>query len=569
MNAVASFEHFTSQVHAFLTECPNACVSKGVNERLDDLPDPSLAALAGRAERARELLRILDGLRLAHDDLGTALDADLARLLLESEEHNLTYRFNDKTTAEQMPCAGDDVGDGIFVLFVNDPRAPEERLRNILCRIEKIPSYFTALLERLDTPIARWVAMDVEKVRGLAALFDTIHSWAESIGWAQCGKLAIAVQSAKEASHAYCEALQAMPTTENLHVGDETTRRIVALRGIDKSLTELHEIARRFLSETREQVEALRVVLVRKYALPESSTASEVQKFLAAKYRLDVGTDFSKVLERYETERERVLAYILERDLFPVFAEQDMQILQTPPFMAPSLPAGAMFPAPPFRAGTLTSNIYLTLSEELLAEHTELSIPAMMIHEGIPGHHLQLATAARHRSIIRRHVEAMDQAEGWTTMLEDYMLDIGYLGELTDEARFVGKLDLSRIGARVAIDLFMMSGDKGYLDVGVDCDISSDDPFVAAGNLLAKVTGFVPGRVQAELNWYSQERGYPLCYLTGNSLVWELKRDFIRASEDAMSREDIDRCFHRSFLEAGNMPVSFLRRAFTQQGLLG
>ena len=76
-------------------------------------------------------------------------------------------------------------------------------------------------------------------------------------------------------------------------------------------------------------------------------------------------------------------------------------------------------------------------------------------------------------------------------------------------------------------------------------------------------------RVQAELNWYSQERGYPLCYLAGNRMVWELKREVIRANEAAMSQEDIDRRFHQVFLNAGNMPVTFLRRVFEERGLLG
>ncbi len=133
----------------------------------------------------------------------------------------------------------------------------------------------------------------------------------------------------------------------------------------------------------------------------------------------------------------------------------------------------------------------------------------------------------------------MHHAEGWTTMLEDYMLDMGYMGELTDEARFVGKRDISRIGARVAIDLFFMTGEKDFIDIGVPCDLSSDDPFEAAGNLLTAVTGFVPGRVQAELNWYSQERGYPFSYLTGNRMVWDLKRDVAAAS--GLSGVELDR----------------------------
>jgi uncharacterized protein (DUF885 family) len=212
--------------------------------------------------------------------------------------------------------------------------------------------------------------------------------------------------------------------------------------------------------------------------------------------------------------------------------------------------------------------VYLTLSEELLDEHTELAIPNMMIHEGIPGHHLQLATAAGHPSVVRRHMDAMDQAEGWTTRLEDYMLDVGYLSELADEARLIGKRDINRIGARVVIDLFFMTGERDYLDVGVPYDDSSNDPFALAGSLLRAVTGFVPSRVQAELNWYSQERGYPLSYLTGNRMVLELEQDVAKANTQSTECYALDRRFHQVFLNAGNMPVRFLRRAFEHEGLL-
>ena len=236
--------------------------------------------------------------------------------------------------------------------------------------------------------------------------------------------------------------------------------------------------------------------------------------------------------------------------------------------MRPSIPAGAMTPPAPFRAGTATSLIFLTLSEELLDEHTELTIPVMMIHEGVPGHHLQLATASKHPSLIRRHVMANDHAEGWTTMLEDYMLDRGYLEALADEARFCAKRELNRIGARVAIDLFFMTGERDYLDVGLGIERGQPDPFDAAGELLAVVTGFTPGRVQAELNWYSLERGYPLSYLTGNQLVARLRRDMHAARAADLSSERIDRLFFERYLRSGNMPLSFLRRVLRREGLI-
>ena len=45
----------------------------------------------------------------------------------------------------------------------------------------------------------------------------------------------------------------------------------------------------------------------------------------------------------------------------------------------------------------------------------------------------------------------MDLAEGWTTMLEDYMLDQGYAA-MTAEVRFMAKREICRLAARVGID---------------------------------------------------------------------------------------------------------------------
>ena len=88
---------------------------------------------------------------------------------------------------------------------------------------------------------------------------------------------------------------------------------------------------------------------------------------------------------------------------------------------------------------------------------------------------------------------------------------------------------------------------------------SSDDPFVKAGALLQSVTGFVDARVQAELNWYSRERGYPLSYLTGNHLMWSLKKTYIERHGAGL---ETDRQFHRSILREGNVPLALLHELF-------
>ncbi len=564
-----TFETIADDFHKHFISDANARLNSGISERLGELPDPSLEASEARQATAKSLLARFEALDASELDFDTQLDIDLASLQLRYDMHDHAYRFNGKTKREQMPKAGEEIGDGIFLLFINDPRPDEARLADIVGRLEAVPEYAGQMLARLNEPLARWVDMDVETVEGLPTLLATIESWAAEIGYAEIDRLKKARTSAEAALTQYVEKLRAMPTTTQLHVGEEVARRIVSLRGVEKSFDELHAMATNFLSETRSTIETLRTKLVTKYELAADTSTEELQKFLAKKYRVELpNAKVEDILKYYEDARDDILNFIRERKLFPVLDNQDMKIIRTPSFMAPSIPAGAMLPPPAFRDGVRTSMVYLTLSDELVDEHTALSIPGMMVHEGIPGHHLQLATASTHKSIIRRHMEANEHAEGWTTMLEDYMLDVGYMSELADEVRFCGKRDLSRIGARVAIDLFFMTGDKKYLDVGVDCDISSDDPFVAAGNLLAAVTGFVPGRVQAELNWYSQERGYPLSYLTGNKIVWEMKADMAKAQAGKLEGQALDRRFHEVYLHSGNMPLPYLRRVLVHEKLL-
>jgi len=564
------YNELIRKFHEYFTQDANACVSLGIAKHLDDLPDPSIEGIQEAIVAGERLLTELRSFPRGILEFDQMLDLDLAILEVEFSLYSNTYTFNNKTQLQQQPTAGNDISDGIFLIFINDPRPPKERLANITARLEKVPEYLRKLLARLDTPVQRWVDIEVKKVLGLPELFSTIYNWAQEEGYLELERLAVAQQQAEFALGNYINKLKAMPTTTNLFIGSVQASKLITLRGIDQTLEQLHTIAKEFLQDISGEIAELHKRLVAKYQLPVHMTIEELQKFLNNKYQVectDTG-DLEEIIKCYQREREKILNFIERKKLFPIFPEQEMIIMRTPAFMAPSIPAGAMVSPPPFRSGRKTSIVYLTLSTELLDEHTQLSIPSMMIHEGIPGHHLQLATASLHPSIVRRHCNAMEQAEGWTTMLEDYILDMGYMGDLTEEARFSAKRDICRIGARVAIDLYFMTGDKKYLDVGIAIDISSDDPFINAGNLLQKVTGFTKGRVEAELNWYSQEHSYPLCYLTGNKLVWELKADVAKAQQGKLKEIELDREFHKIFLEAGNMPLTFLRRVFEHKKML-
>lgn len=563
------YSQLVEQYVALVTRDANACVNLGASVRLGELPDPSVLSIHASELEARELLAGASGADIDELSAEQQLDLQLIALTAKREIQRCTLTINDHLELCQRPVAGDEISSGIFMLFINDPRPAAERLDNIYSRIEQIPLYLTRMLERLETPVKRWVDIDIETVTGLDELFATIVSWAKEVDYTELPALEQAIAVGLDSLEHYVHQLKTLPTTEDFAVGADVASEIVANNGIEMSLDEIHQVAVEFFSRTKNDIEQLRRKLCEKYQLDADLSVAELQAWLNKEYGVQViDGDLESVIERYKEEHQKLLAFNQARQLFPVFDEQDIKIMQTPGFMAPMIPAGAMMSPAPLREGIRRSMVYLTLSEELLDEHTELGIPVMMIHEGLPGHHLQLATAATHESVVRRIFPAMDHAEGWTTMLEDYMLDQGYMGELSDEARFIAKLDISRIGARVAIDLYFMTGEVKYLSVGFDIETRDGDVFGNAGRLLKAVSGFTDARIQGELNWYSQERGYPMSYLVGNHLVWQLKADFNQAQAGKLDEHARDQRFHQIFLNSGCMPVAMLRQVFSQQGWL-
>ena len=118
---MSEFEAFVADFHAHLTTNPNARVFLGLAEGLGALPDPSAAAHAAKVVAARDLLARAESLIAAgEEDFDRRLDLDLAALRLQYDIHYATLRFNDRDQATQCPRAGDDVGDGVFMLFIND-----------------------------------------------------------------------------------------------------------------------------------------------------------------------------------------------------------------------------------------------------------------------------------------------------------------------------------------------------------------------------------------------------------------------------------------------------------------
>jgi uncharacterized protein (DUF885 family) len=183
---------------------------------------------------------------------------------------------------------------------------------------------------------------------------------------------------------------------------------------------------------------------------------------------------------------------------------------------------------------------------------TTWSETTTVFHEGVPGHHLQVATATYRRELLnnwRRNVcWVSGHGEGWALYAEQLMLELGYLKDPGDH---MGMLDGQRMrAARVVFDIGVhlelpvperwgtgiWTPEKGFDFLKANLDISE-------------------GQLQFEFTRYLGWPGQAPSYKVGQRL-WEQ----IRAELE--TREGFDlKSFHSKALNIGSVGLDVLRRA--------
>jgi uncharacterized protein (DUF885 family) len=180
-------------------------------------------------------------------------------------------------------------------------------------------------------------------------------------------------------------------------------------------------------------------------------------------------------------------------------------------------------------------------------------------HEGVPGHHLQIAQTQVRAELLNRWQRLLSwcsgHGEGWALYAERLMDELGYLSDPGDK---LGMLDGQAFrAARVVVDIGMH----------LELEVPRDNPF-----------GFHPGeRWTPELGWEFM-RGH--CRVEDANLRFELnrylgwpgqapaykvgERIWLQARADAKARKGADfdlKAFHRDALNLGSLGLDPLKAA--------
>ncbi|CAI3795049.1 DUF885 domain-containing protein [Pseudarthrobacter sp. MM222] len=173
-------------------------------------------------------------------------------------------------------------------------------------------------------------------------------------------------------------------------------------------------------------------------------------------------------------------------------------------------------------------------------------------HEGVPGHHLQVATATYRRELLnkwRRNVcWTSGHGEGWALYAEKLMQELGYLKDPGDH---MGMLDMQRMRAARVV-----------FDIGVHLELEVPERWGSGTWTPEKGYGFLEtnlpiseGQLKFEFTRYLGWPGQAPSYKVGQRL-WEQ----IRAELESRPGFDLKE-FHTKALNVGSVGLDTLRSA--------
>jgi uncharacterized protein (DUF885 family) len=176
--------------------------------------------------------------------------------------------------------------------------------------------------------------------------------------------------------------------------------------------------------------------------------------------------------------------------------------------------------------------------ERILRDHCRYELAATALHEGYPGHHLQLAMAKDLDSDVRKNLWTPLTVEGWALYCEDMMAEQGFYE--TEEEMFFQRVHL------------LWRAERILLDVGLHTRGMTPEQAV---DQMVRDLHIERSNAETEVRRYCAWPAYQVCYAVGRRELLRLRDDFRAARGKSFNL----RMFHDAVLPYGGLPVTLIR----------
>ncbi|WLQ05287.1 DUF885 domain-containing protein [Arthrobacter oryzae] len=528
---------------------PSFATTLGVPGHETEFQDFSPAGIEGFIAAAREALNALDGLEPVDDVDAVTLDAMRERLGLELEIHESGW---DAADLNNISSPAQDIR-AIFDLMPTDSA---EHWEHIAGRAHSVPGAIEGYIESLraakdqgKVSAARQVSIVIEQATKYAAedgFFAKMAAGAKTADGPLSAELQAKLDDGAAAARAGYEKLANFLSDELLPVApakDAVGRDRYALAsrvflGATVDLDETYawgvQELERLIAEQERVADEIR---------PGASVEEAKAVLNSDPARQLKGTDALKAWMQGLSDKAVA-------DLAGVHFEipEIMQTLEC--LIAPTDEGGIYYTGPSddfSRPGRMWWSV--PPGEDTFTTWAETTT---VFHEGVPGHHLQIATAIYRRELLnkwRRNVcWTSGHGEGWALYAEKLMQELGYLKDPGDH---MGMLDMQRMrAARVVFDIGVhlelevperwgsgtWTPDKGY-------DFLKQNLAISEGQLNFEFARY--------LGWPGQAPSYKV-----GQRLWEQ----IRSELEARPGFEL-KAFHTKALNIGSVGLDTLKRA--------
>ncbi|HEV8335385.1 MAG TPA: DUF885 domain-containing protein [Candidatus Polarisedimenticolia bacterium] len=493
-----------------------------------------------RADLARHL-RELERLRATSDPFSPDERLDLQLLAGElrtalriEEELRLPHR-NPGSYLE-------DATYGVYLLMMRDFAPAEERARSAVSRLNAVPAMLDEARENLSRPEEvppLWAEMSADLTASAAEFFTQSIPWSRELSPGLHSDFRRASESARRAVEGYERFLaeKIRPAAR----GDYAVGREM----FDFMLREAHGLsddAASLEAFGREEVRRTLALLQKEAARAPGGSSWQEQVEICKREVPEPGS----LLTLYRDEIVRARRFLMEQSLFTFPPGETLQVVETPVFERKTTPFAAYVPPAPFEPKqegyfwVTPADPGLPPAERALRMqgHVVPGIPITAVHEGYPGHHLQISLANRAATKVRRQIWTPVMVEGWALYCEELMGERGFY--LDPRTRLLQLKDYLWRSCRVVID------------VGLHTGTFSDQEAV---RLLVETAKLDPAGAAGEVKRYTKTPTQPLSYAVGKREILKLREDLSKVEGAAFSL----RGFHDRLLQFGSIPIAHIR----------
>ena len=536
------FKKLSERIADFIIEShPVGATQMGLHDWDGELDDMSRQAVEDKIDRLRGFVRELD--RIDQSALSLDERVDLEVTSADFELSVIMHERLDSLSIKPTIYPGLAVF-GVHSLFSRSPEPDAKRIGAAALRLRQFRRLLEQGKENLKRPPRIFTEITLDQVKGSC---DFLANSIPKIAGA-------APEGAEELLAANDEAILALKDYRSFLEQDLLPRsdgqfaigrelfelKLKMDHFLDIDVDTLLEIGREALEKTKAELKTAAA------AIDDSKSWQDVVEDIKSEHPAA-----SELKATYQRHMQEAKEFVIDKGLVDIPAGEELRVVDTPEPWRPLIPYAAYSMPGPFEKEQIglfyvtpvDQNLPTDAQEKVLRDHSIPNIKVVALHEGYPGHHLQLICANRWPDRLRHFFHNTVFVEGWALYCEEMMRERGFLA---DPKSLVLQLKAQLWRAcRVIIDASLHTG---QMSVEEGIHFLMDEALLAEPNATAEVRRYTTSPTQ------------PLSYLIGKAEIMRLKARV----ESKLGSEFNLRQFHNRLISFASLPTKFIAELMLQ-----